>query len=88
MMLVAPTLNVTVEPGVRPESVQKVSVGFSNTQVRPVRYEVISAPPLSVGALQLARAVVLSSAARPSAVGGSGMVAGTPQAITVFEANS
>jgi hypothetical protein len=88
MRLVAPTVTVTVEPAVNPESSQKVSVLFTNVHDRFTEYAVIAAPPSSVGTVHDARAVVFDSAVAVSPVGAAGAVAGTPKAVAVFEESS
>ena len=47
---VAPTLTVTVEPALNPDSSQNVSVAFTNVQDRFTEYPVIADPPSSTGA--------------------------------------
>jgi hypothetical protein len=85
---VAPTVTVTLEPAVKPESSQKVSVLFTNVHDRFTEYAVIAAPPSSVGTVHDARAVVFDSAVAVSPVGAAGAVAGTPKAVAVFEESS
>lgn len=82
---VAPTLTVTVEPALNPDSSQNVSVAFTNVQDRFTEYPVIADPPSSRGALHDATAVVFDSAVAVSPVGATGAVAGTPNAVAVFD---
>jgi hypothetical protein len=83
--LVAPTLTVTVEPAVKPESSQNVSVAFTNVHDRFTEYAVITEPPSSTGALHDATAVVFDKAVAVSPVAAPGTVAGTPNAVDVFD---
>lgn len=85
---VAPTVTVTLEPAVRPVSVQKVSVALTNVQERFTEYSVIADPPSSTGAVQDATAEVFESDANVIPVGASGAVAGTPSAVAVFDESS
>ena len=82
---VAPTLTVTVEPALNPESSQNVSVAFTNVQDRFTEYPVIADPPSSTGALHDATAEVFDTDAKVNPVGASGAVAGTPNAVDVFD---
>jgi hypothetical protein len=86
--LVPPTDTVTVEPAVKPESSQKVSVAFTNVHDRFTEYAVIAEPPSSSGALHDAKAVVLERAAAVSLLAAPGTVAGTPNAVDVFDESS
>jgi hypothetical protein len=85
---VAPTVTVTVEPAVNPDSSQNVSVAFTNVHERFTEYAVTAAPPSSRGALHDANAVVFDCATTARSVGASGTVAGTPNAVAVFDESS
>jgi len=82
---VAPTDTVTRAPAVRPLSVQNVSVAFTNVHERFTEYALMLSPPSSAGAVHDANAVVFDSDDTTRPVGASGTVAGTPNAVAVFE---
>ena len=82
---VAPTDTVTRAPAVRPLRVQNLSVTFTNVQERFTEYALILSPPSSAGAVHDANAVVFESDDTTKSFGASGTVAGTPNAVAVFE---
>jgi hypothetical protein len=85
---VAPTVTVTRAPAVRPLTVQNVSVAFTNVHERFTEYALILSPPSSAGAVHDANAVVFDSDDTTKPVGASGTVAGTPNAVAVFDESS